>query len=147
MCVCGCFFERSRIVVDPRRGSSLAARCSRGYGTSVVYKYRPFRNLNRHTHCLRDRGLYPPTRPPPFGYNWRSQFLYATTTVFDARHPGNAKFGHKLPQNVPFLRFRTVRGLNGVSIGCAAAKNAPETPHLAVCAITPRSIWGWTSIS
>ena len=29
------FFERSRIVVDPRRGSSLAARCSRGYGTSV----------------------------------------------------------------------------------------------------------------
>ena len=52
MCVRGwVFFERSRIVVDPRRGSSLAARCSRGYGTSVVYKYRPFRNCSHHTTC------------------------------------------------------------------------------------------------
>ena len=30
------------------------------------------------------------------------------------------------------MRVRTVRGLSGVSIGCAAAKNAPETLHLAV---------------
>ena len=37
-----------------------------------------------------------------------------------------------IPRNVWFVRVRTVRGLSGVSIGCAAAKNAPETPHLAV---------------
>ena len=37
-----------------------------------------------------------------------------------------------IPRNVWFVRVRTVRGLSGVSIGCAAAKNAPETLHLAV---------------